>query len=378
VLIADDQPDVLAALYLLLKAEGYQTQSASSPDDILTALESGCLDLVLMDLNYTRDTTSGQEGLDLLAKLQSFDEVPPIVVMTAWGSIELAVEAMRGGARDFITKPWDNSRLLELLRKNIVQRPASPQPSVQQLEGERAETGDMKLAGKVQAKLLPQKMPPLETLEYAGHCRQAGAVGGDYYDFLDLGQGRMALVLGDVSGKGVPAALLMASLQAMLRSHCSQTPYEPGSLLESVNRLFCEATAPEHYATLFFGEYDDRTRRLRYVNCGHTPPLILRRHGRVERLSSTATVLGLFTDFRCEAREVNLDSGDTLLVFSDGVTETPGKDGEEFGEARLVEQLRAHSHRSVSSLPAALSDALVKCSSFGQQDDLTVVAARGR
>jgi DNA-binding NtrC family response regulator len=119
VLIADDQPDVLEALRLLLKSEGYQIDSASSPAGILAAIETRDFDAVLMDLNYTRDTTSGQEGLDLLARIQAVDNMVPVVVMTAWGSVDLAVETMRRGARDFIQKPWDNARLMTIVRTQV-------------------------------------------------------------------------------------------------------------------------------------------------------------------------------------------------------------------------------------------------------------------
>jgi DNA-binding NtrC family response regulator len=119
ILIADDQPDVLEALRLMLKAEGYQIESANSPTGIIAAIEARDFDVVLMDLNYTRDTTSGQEGLDLLGRIQAIDTILPVVVMTAWGSVEVAVEAMRRGARDFIQKPWDNARLLSIVRTQV-------------------------------------------------------------------------------------------------------------------------------------------------------------------------------------------------------------------------------------------------------------------
>src|SRR6202046_1930311 len=119
ILIADDQPDVLEALSFLVKGEGYQAESVNSPPAAVDALESRDFDVVLMDLNYTRDTTSGQEGLDLLTRIQSLDGMAPIVGMTAWGSVDLAVEAMRRGARDFIQKPWDNARLLTIIRTQV-------------------------------------------------------------------------------------------------------------------------------------------------------------------------------------------------------------------------------------------------------------------
>src|SRR5437867_3804994 len=116
ILIADDQADVLEALRLLVKGEGYQCETVNSPKAVVQALGERDFDLLLMDLNYTRDTTSGQEGLDLLSRIQALDSTLPVVVMTAWGSIELAVEAMRRGARDFVQKPWDNARLLSIVR----------------------------------------------------------------------------------------------------------------------------------------------------------------------------------------------------------------------------------------------------------------------
>jgi DNA-binding NtrC family response regulator len=119
VLVADDQPDVLEAVRLLLKAEGYQIETVSSPQAVINSLETREYDILLMDLNYTRDTTSGQEGLDLLANIQKIDSMLPVIVMTAWGSVELAVEAMRRGARDFVQKPWDNARLLSIIRTQL-------------------------------------------------------------------------------------------------------------------------------------------------------------------------------------------------------------------------------------------------------------------
>src|SRR5690349_14595858 len=118
-LIADDQPDVLEALKLLLKGEGYEVETAASPRAVLAAVEAGDFDVLLVDMNYARDTTSGAEGLDLLSRMQNLDAAPPVVVMTAWGSIDGAVEAMRRGARDYVEKPWDNRRLLVTLRTQI-------------------------------------------------------------------------------------------------------------------------------------------------------------------------------------------------------------------------------------------------------------------
>src|SRR5439155_20262307 len=140
------------------------------------------------------------------------------------------------------------------------------------------------------ARLFPQTVPPLRTLEYAGICIQARQVGGDYYDFLQLGRERVGLVIGDIAGKGIAAALLMANLQANLRSQCAIALDHPQVFLRSVNQLFFENSTDSAYATLFFAEYDDQTRCLRYANCGHLCALILRPGDSFERLRSTATV----------------------------------------------------------------------------------------
>jgi sigma-B regulation protein RsbU (phosphoserine phosphatase) len=207
--------------------------------------------------------------------------------MTAWGTIELAVEAMRRGAHDFVLKPWDNRGLVRTLRAQEALR-------ADEARGAGAfERRDLTVARRVQSRLLPQEPPRLETLELAGCCRPAGPVGGDVYDFLDLGAGRAGFLLGDASGRGVSAALLMAHLQASLRSQAVQSWRDPAGVLRAVNGQFFSATAPEHFATLFFACYEEGSRRLRYVNCGHLPPLLLRADGTSARLGPTAPGLGL-------------------------------------------------------------------------------------
>jgi sigma-B regulation protein RsbU (phosphoserine phosphatase) len=162
----------------------------------------------------------------------------------------------------------------------------------QQLVAERRFAYESEMARQVQSRLLPQRAPAMQTLDYAGICIQARAVGGDYYDFLDLGTGRIALVLADVSGKGMPAALLMAGLQATTRTHCTAGLSDLATTMQRVNQLLYESTAPQHFVTLFVAEYEEATHRLHYVNCGHNPPILLKYNGLVEHLSATASVLG--------------------------------------------------------------------------------------
>lgn len=248
----------------------------------------------------------------------------------------------------------------------------------QKLESERRAARELEIAREVQARLFPQRMPPVRTLEYAGACLQARQVGGDYYDFLDLGQNRLGLVLGDIAGKGMAGALLMANLQANLRSQCAIAADEPQRFLRSVNQLFFENTADSDYATFFFAEYDDRTRRLRYANCGHLPALLLRRDGNLERLASVATVLGLFDDWDCAMEARLLLPGDTLVLYTDGMTEAFNDAGEEFGLPRLVEALQRHREKPSRDLIASLLDEVHHFNPGEQQDDITLIVAKIR
>jgi len=253
----------------------------------------------------------------------------------------------------------------------------------ERLEAERRAAREMEIAKEVQARLLPQAAPILKTLECAGRCLQAWRVGGDYYDFLELERGQLGLVLADVSGKGVHAALLMANLQAHLRTLSGITRSAAGTItardlvqtLQEVNRVLWKSTAAQHYATLFFGLYDDGARSLTYVNCGHNAPMLLRVDGSVERLKSTATVVGLFEKWECEARRIDLAPGDLLAIFSDGVTEAMRSE-EEYGEARFLDELRASSRLSAEQVVTAVFTSVQQFSAGEQSDDLTLVVAR--
>jgi len=248
---------------------------------------------------------------------------------------------------------------------------------VERLEAEHRARQEMDIARQVQSKLLPQKAPVLKTIDYAGACIQARAVGGDYYDFLDLGEGRVGFVLADVAGKGISAALLMANLQAHLRSQSAIVSHDFAETLEKVNRLFFESTEPNNYATLFIGVYEDESRRLRYVNCGHNPPVIVRGNS-VERLGATATVLGLFEDWQCGVAETSLLSNDILAICTDGVLEAANPAGEEFGEDGLVAELHCGRNRTASELLACVIETVKQFAPGEQADDITLLIAKAK
>jgi Stage II sporulation protein E (SpoIIE) len=238
---------------------------------------------------------------------------------------------------------------------------------------------EIAIARAVQRKLLPREKPALRTLDYSGKCIQALTVGGDYYDFLDMGSGRVGFILADVAGKGVPAALLMANLQGNIHNRVSIDSGDLPRLLAAVNDHFYQHTEPQCYATLFFGCYDDNTRSLGYVNCGHSPPVLLRDSGAVERLQATATVLGLFGKWDCTLAEISMEPGDVLSMFTDGITETTSSQGKEFGEERLLEVLAQNRDLESNAMLGEVENAVREFRSSEQlQDDLSLVIARGR
>jgi serine phosphatase RsbU (regulator of sigma subunit)/catechol 2,3-dioxygenase-like lactoylglutathione lyase family enzyme len=286
---------------------------------------------------------------------------------TVWGGVFTRFKDFDGNSFslvgfDFIT------REIEAERRRVTEK----------LELERRATQELEIAKQVQARLFPQMLPPMETLDYAGSCIQARQVGGDYHDILDLGRGRFGLVIGDISGKGIAAALLMANLQANLRSQCAIALDDLERLLCSVNRLFYENTSESSFATLFFAEYDDQARHLRYVNCGHLPALVLRQDGAVERLASTATLVGIFKEWECSIAECQLCAGDSVALYTDGITESFNDAGEEFGELRLIEALRRHRDLAPQDMIGSIVDEVRTFSPHEQYDDITLIVAKCR
>lgn len=307
ILVCDDQPDVLIALQLLLKAAGHEARSADTPRGLLDHLTHRPYDLVLTDMNFSRDTTSGREGLELVEQIRRRPAAPPVVVMTAWGDIDLAVQAMRRGAADFVTKPWDNGRLLATLDRCLAES--------------RGAQSEMETARSVQQKLLPRAERQFGNLHLQATFEPAREIGGDYYDFLEIDADRLGILLADVSGKGVPAALLMANLQALFRAQNSALLARPAQLLEHINTLFHASTAPEHYATIFYGVFHRSTGEIHYASAGHVPAQLTHHNRTTEAYGATGTVLGLFAQIEIGEARLRLDPGDRLTIVSDGVTE---------------------------------------------------------
>jgi phosphoserine phosphatase RsbU/P len=372
ILIADDQRDLLDALHLLLKGEGIAMDAVTSPEAVVNAVANGAYDLLLMDLNYTGDTTSGREGIDLLGRVQQHDRLLPVVVMTGWGSVDLAVETMRRGVCDFVQKPWDNAQLLNTLRTEIDKGRARRQ-------AEALEARALDEARRIQRKLLPATLPQIEGCELAASWQPAAGVGGDCFDAIAFGSSRLALSIADVVGKGIPAALLMSNLQAAVRAFATETT-TAGDLCQQVNRILCGNIAEGRFISFFYCTVDTERRTITHANAGHYPPILVHADGSVERLATGGPVLGPFANASYEQCEMPLASGDRLILFTDGITEVRPAGGDpdaaphvEFGEEALIALAREHRTCDALTLQARLSAAVSSYAGRSFQDDATLM-----
>ena len=367
ILVADDQADILQALRLLLNDAGFETELVNSVGAVVDRVVDRPYDLLLMDLNYTRDTTSGREGLELLDRVRSHDGTLPVVVMTGWGSIDTAVEAMRRGARSFVQKPWDDLTLVEVVRREVE-------------DGMASRRRDAKLAREhdearlIQRALLPSTMPEIQGCTLAALWTPASGIGGDCYDVLRFSDTRLAVAIADVVGKGLPAALLMSNLQAAVRAF-STAAAEPHDVCASVNRLLCRNIASGKFVTFCYAVIDTSAMTIAYANAGHFPPILMRSDGRAEYLAPTGLVLGVTADWTYTSGFIEVGHGDRLVCYTDGITEALTPDNGEFGEDRLVETIRALRTEPPDRLARAVSDAVTAWTGGAPQDDATLIVA---
>lgn len=371
VLVADDQSDVLQALRFLLTDLRCDVDMVSSVEDVMSHLERQAYDLLLMDLNYSRDTTSGREGLALLDRAHAHDTTLPIVVMTGWGSIDTAVEAMRRGAKSFVQKPWDDAVLAEILERELADGAATRQRDAQLLR-------DQTEAGLIQRALMPSTMPHIEGCDLAAEWRPASGIGGDCYDVLRFSHTRVGIAIADVIGKGLPAALLMSNLQAAIRAFATSGAAER-DVISSVNRLLARNILPGKFVTCCYLTVDATAGVVTFANAGHNPPLMIRADGTNERLNATGVVLGVFADAPYDGLATTISPGDVLVCYTDGITEATNAEGEEFGEARVAAAARAAAaDQGAGAVVTAISSAVSAWTGGLPQDDATLIVLKRR
>ena len=324
-----------------------------------------------------RDTDVTDEERGKLARLRSELLLPVAVRDKLLGFISLGPkksEEPYTGSDIRLLKSVATQTGLALENANLMREIADEVAQRERLNRE------VEIAREVQERLFPQILPAIAGLDYAGHCRPALGVGGDYYDFLALPQGHLGVAIGDVSGKGIAAALMMASLQASLRGEATRAPENLAAAVSNINRLVYEASAENRYATFFYGQYDPRTLIFEYVNAGHNPPMVFQcANGKwsVTRLDIGGTVVGMMKSFPYQQGSVPLTHGDILVAYTDGISEAMNSSGEEWGEDRMLKTIESYNHLPAQEILQHVftaADAFV--AGAKQHDDMTLVVLR--
>ena len=395
VLVADDQPDVREALRLLLKSEGYAADLVESPAQVLTAVRARPYSALLFDLNYTRDTTSGSEGLAALPEILAADRDLPVIVMTAWGTIDLAVDAMRRGARDFIEKPWDNDRLLATLKTQVQFRdvlkqtnPAPPAADTPQapeaasrarvvVRGDDDKQLRIELEGAASyiRAMLPE--PISEPFRVDWRFVPFSAVGGDAFGYHWIDEDNFALYILDVSGHGVPAALLSATALKVLRAGALPAVdfRDPGAVLTAMNNAFLMRDQNNLYFTIWYGVWHRQTRELRFSSAGHPPAIMINADGdgKIIQLGAKGLVLGARAGKVYKTHVHPTAAGGQLYLLTDGIYEVRRRDGSMWPYEEFLGCVRELDPHQPNALDRLLACAKQKHGSEMQDDDVSIV-----
>jgi serine phosphatase RsbU (regulator of sigma subunit) len=266
----------------------------------------------------------------------------------------------------------EDLKLLTLLANIAAVKIENAKLFEEQLAKQRMEK-ELQQAALIQRKLLPLSVPLLDGYELAGFNDPCREVGGDYYDYLARGPGKLGLAIGDVSGKGMGAALLMATIRASFRAHV-ETDHGILALISALNEAVLQSANSNNFVSFFYGELDSPTGELDYVNAGHNPPIVLRASGQVDRLKADGLILGVFSGARYSQSRVRLERGDLLVAYSDGVTEMQNQSGEEFGEDRLIGLLQANKDRTASEVQELICSSIrAFAGAEPQYDDVTLL-----
>lgn len=365
ILVAEDQEHVREAIAMLLRGHGYSVILCSSPGEALAAARHATPDLAMLDMNYQRDSTSGIEGLELIQHLRELDSTVPIIALTAWGNVDLAVSAMKYGASDFIEKPWRNDALVEKVR-SLIKRSQELRSSKRVSDYEKDD------AQRLQTRIVPRRHVQTRGVELFGDSVPAGVVGGDYFGVWQPTQETLHFCVADVSGKGTPGALIAAMLYASV-STLSSSSNSPESVLSQVETTLRNQLGEGHYVTIFYGVLDLDTRVLHFVNAGHCPPILRHRDGSMDTLLPTRPVLGFMLEDGFRSERLHLASGDRLLLYTDGVSEAENDAEEEFGPDRLAELVGGPDDEGMEQRYAHIMEKVSRYANGKFRDDATML-----
>jgi phosphoserine phosphatase RsbU/P len=364
VLVADDQEAITHALELLLRSAGMEVLVASSPAEVMAHIAKGRFDLLLMDMNYGRDTTSGQEGLDLIGAVKKHDSDLQIVVMTAWSTIDLAVASLQHGAADFLQKPWENDIALRMVeRQSALTR--------EQRKRTSRTLRDNEDALDVQRALLGAAQKDYGRFTIAGATRTANLVGGDYFDSFPITDEHFTFCIADSMGKGTGAALAMANFQALLKTQ-SLRAGSTADVCSALNRRMFDSRL-QRLTTMFLGVVNQPDAVLNYTNAGHSPAFLIRKSGDVERLQTEDALLGGIPSWQYHESSVHLQVGDRLLAVTDGLLEATDAEGNEIGEEGILRRALPARHHSAAEMLKLLLEETFVVPAGGLADDTTAL-----
>ena len=365
VLVVEDEPGIALGLEDSLRLEGYQVEVINNGMSASRRALEEPFDLVLLDVMLP-----GKNGFEVCRDLRRSGFEAPIIFLTARTQEGDRVEGLDLGANDYVTKPFSPRELMARVR-SLLRFVETNRQDRRRLEEE------VDAASQVQQRLFPSNRPAVAGLDYAGTCRPAFGVSGDFYDYFALPSGRMAFLLADVCGKGMPAALVAASLHATVRAYAPTADRNCGELLAEVNRTLFATTSSERFVTVFYAVYDPADSTLTYTNAGHCAPLWLRPSSQTARLESLILPAGIVPEIPPLQVSIRLAPGDLLLAYSDGLTEAVSREGEEFGEDRLLDLCVAVHRHAAETLCGEILGAIKDFTDgVHQADDLTVLALK--
>ena len=381
ILSVDDEPDleVLLSHYFrrkIRKGEYEFTFAHNGLEALKLMVEHPDFDIVLSDINMPE-----MDGLTLLSKINELrNPAQKCIMVSAYGDMKNIRTAMNRGAFDFATKPIDMEDLSLTIEKAVEEVNYIKQTQREHLQLESIQS-DLAVAGEIQKAILPCRFPPfpeITDLDIYASMTPAKEIGGDFYDFFRLDEDRIGLVIADVSGKGVPAALFMAVSNTLLRS-IALTKDNSRECIEELNRLICRVNVNSMFVTVFYGILNHRTGALDYTNGGHNPAYVLRgKNGELERLGRFPNlVVGGFEDFSYKSESAQLDPGDSLFLYTDGITEAFDAKDEAFGDERLEDSLVELYHDDAKTIiEGVYADLGEFIGDRTQSDDITMLVVK--
>ena len=381
ILAVDDEVDILQLIEMTLISDGFEVITASNGIEALEKARIHMPDLILLDLMMPE-----MDGFEVIENLKQAPEMRdiPVVMLTARAQAHERIEGLSAGADDYIVKPFE----LEELRLRIesilahTRKTKYINPLIGALGDWFTEDGveqfaeHLRTASAIQQHLLPQLEPKLAGFDISGLLESSMSISGDFYDFVPLEDNRLGIVIADVRGKGIPAALLMVMIRTSLRLVCRED-ISPSSVLKRVNDLLVIDTAPDFFATIVYGILDPKSMTFTYSNAGHCYPMLLRGE-KIEELQTGGMILGCFGFAEFETETIELESGNKILFYTDGLTEAEFEaEGEFYGEERLEQVFKKNSNLPADELCKKIREDLFGfCGTNQQKDDITIVAIK--